>query len=324
MKNVKVTPLAFESFGVRSMCTLVETPDITVLVDAGASLGPRFAMLPHPEEYETLKSCRSRITDAAEKADIVTVSHYHNDHHTPNYTDTVWIGSSPEEAERIYRDKLVISKDIRNNINFTQRRRGWMFQRALRKVVKRFEVADGRTFEFGATKIVFSNPVPHGESDGELGWVVMLTVERNEERAMHTSDVQGPIADATVEMIASQRPDILIVGGPPLYLSGYKVDAATIDHSLENFSRASVNSSKRIIDHHFLRGENWREYLDRRLSAIEGHVKKVITAAELIGRKNSLLESGRKRLYESDPPSQEFLKWTKMPRAKRRLTPPPI
>jgi predicted metallo-beta-lactamase superfamily hydrolase len=35
LTKIKVTPLASESFGVRSMCAIVETPDVAVLLDAG-------------------------------------------------------------------------------------------------------------------------------------------------------------------------------------------------------------------------------------------------------------------------------------------------
>ncbi len=42
MAKIKITPLAFESMGVRSMCTLVETKDLKVLVDPGVSVAPAF------------------------------------------------------------------------------------------------------------------------------------------------------------------------------------------------------------------------------------------------------------------------------------------
>jgi len=38
--QVKIIPLAFESFGVRSMATYVET-DQKILIDPGTSLGPK-------------------------------------------------------------------------------------------------------------------------------------------------------------------------------------------------------------------------------------------------------------------------------------------
>src|SRR3990170_1030900 len=148
MAAPRVTPIGFESLGVRSMCTFIETADVRVLVDAGVALGPRFRKLPHPREYLARNICRAKIREFAAKADVITVSHYHNDHHTPNYIETVWLGSSSEESEQIYQDKIVLVKDIRNAINFSQRRRGWMFQQFVKKIGKKCEVADGRVFEF--------------------------------------------------------------------------------------------------------------------------------------------------------------------------------
>ena len=56
--KIKITPLAAESLGVRSMCTLVETPDIKMILDAGISICPyRFYLLPHP--IEPAIPCRS-------------------------------------------------------------------------------------------------------------------------------------------------------------------------------------------------------------------------------------------------------------------------
>ena len=69
LTKIKVTPLASESFGVRSMCTLVETPDVSVLLDAGVSLCPyRFNLVPHPIEFQTIARLRQVIAEAAEKA----------------------------------------------------------------------------------------------------------------------------------------------------------------------------------------------------------------------------------------------------------------
>src|SRR3990170_1166289 len=88
LKKIRVVPLAAESFGVRSMCTYVETPDVRLLLDAGVSLAPnRFGFFPHPKEYEAIAECRQRIAEAAEKVEVVTLSHYHFDHHTPSYED---------------------------------------------------------------------------------------------------------------------------------------------------------------------------------------------------------------------------------------------
>src|SRR5271157_2650394 len=142
MPALRITPIGFESLGVRSMCTFVETPDVRILIDAGVALGPRLRRLPHPQEYKARNECRAKIREYAAKADVVVISHYHNDHHTPNYTETVWVGCTAEEAEAIYGNKLVLAKDIRNAINFNQRKRGWMFQRFVKRIGSKCEVAD--------------------------------------------------------------------------------------------------------------------------------------------------------------------------------------
>jgi hypothetical protein len=40
--------------------------------------------------------------------------------------------------------------------------------------------------------------------------------------------------------------------------------------------------------------------------------------------KNNPLECLRQKLYEDDPLSREFMKWTKLPREERRVTNPPV
>ena len=99
------------------MCTLVQTKDVTILLDAGVALGPRFRLMPHPREFRARDEARKRIEEAADKAKIVTISHYHHDHHTPNFVDPVWLGSSQESFERIYKGKIVLAKDSRRKVN---------------------------------------------------------------------------------------------------------------------------------------------------------------------------------------------------------------
>jgi predicted metallo-beta-lactamase superfamily hydrolase len=316
--------VGFESLGVRSMCAYIETPDVRVLVDAGVALGPRFRKLPHPREYQAREQCRAKIRECAKKADVITVSHYHNDHHTPNYTETVWLGSSAEEAEQIYQDKIVLVKDVRNAINFSQRRRGWMFQQFVKKIGGKCEVADGKTFEYGATKIRMSEPVPHGEERSGLGWVLMTTVQSRDERVLHASDVQGPMAKKTVRVILKEKPDLVVLGGPPLYLEGVKVEKSSIRNGMENAARVTGAVPSVIFEHHVLRSATWKlgTQLVYEAGMKAGH--RVMTAAEYGGVGAMLLESMRERLYEEEPPSEAFLKWTKLQRDKRRLEVPPI
>jgi len=323
MKDISITPIAFESFGVRSMCSLLETPDVKILIDPGVALGPRFGVLPHPREYEARDKCRARIRETAKIVDIIVISHYHNDHYTPSFTDTVWIGCSAEESREIFQDKTVLLKDIRSTINFSQRHRGWIFQKTSEDYVKKFEVADRGTFQYGETELKFSEPVFHGEENSDLGWVLMFTVRRGENKVMYASDVQGPISDKTAKMILDEKPQLLIIGGPPLYLADFKIDTAVVSHGIENFKSLVEIIPNSILEHHLLRAENWREFSGSVFEVARRLRHSVTTAAEYAGLENNLLEYRRRRLYEEEPPSDEFLRWTKMPREKQRVTPPP-
>jgi len=124
-KNINDTPLAEESLGVRSMFTFVETKNTKILLDVSTSLAPkRLGYPPHPREYKALVECRERTDKTAEKADIITISHYHFDHHTPSHTDWFTNWSSAEAAKKIYKKKIVITKSYRSMLNAVQRRRG--------------------------------------------------------------------------------------------------------------------------------------------------------------------------------------------------------
>ena len=79
--RVKVIPLAAESLGVRSMATYVEAAGRGILIDPGATLAPsRYGLPPAKEEWEALRRVNDRISAYAGRAEIVFVSHYHEDH----------------------------------------------------------------------------------------------------------------------------------------------------------------------------------------------------------------------------------------------------
>ncbi len=324
-KKIKVVPLAEESFGVRSMCTYVETSDTKILLDAGASLAPkRWGYPPHPREYQALVECRERISKTAEKADIITISHYHFDHHTPSYTDWFTNWSSAETAKRIYEDKLVIAKSYRSMVNASQRRRGWMFKKTGGSHAKKLETADGRTFEFGETKLRFSEPVFHGSENSELGWLVMVTIDFTGEKVVFASDVQGPIYIPTLTKILAEEPHLVIIGGPPTYLAGFRVKDEHIESGMRNLKRLVESVPTTILEHHILRDEKWRSLTQPIFEAATDKGNKLLTAAEFLGTKNNFLEFRRRQLFETEPPSSDFEKWLRMPLPKRKLSKPPI
>src|SRR5215475_11984159 len=78
---MKVIPLAAESLGVRSMATFVEVGGTRILIDPGATLAPsRFNLPPADDEWEALRRANDRISAYAVRAELIFVSHYHDDH----------------------------------------------------------------------------------------------------------------------------------------------------------------------------------------------------------------------------------------------------
>ena len=281
-------------------------------------------MLPHPEEYDALKDARQRIRKYAGIADILTISHYHHDHFTPNFTDTIWLASSLREAQRIYRGKTVLAKDARSSINVAQRRRGWIFQSFLRKIDVETVVADGRSFSYGNTTVRFSAALPHGEDSTELGSVLATVIESGSEKLIHASDIQGPISEKALQFILSEWPSAIIMGGPPTYLSGIKVSKDSISRGMSNVATVAKSVPLVIVDHHLLRAEDSLGELSAISAEIRALGGSIMTAAEYVGERPRLLEANRRALYQQKPPSRQFIKWTKMSGEKQRLVKPPV
>jgi len=325
-KHIRVVPLAAESLGVRSMCTYVETPDLRILLDAGVSLCPnRFGLPPHPLEFRAIEKARGKIAEAAEGADVVTISHYHFDHHTPSYEDWLCNWTRAEEtARQIYHGKVVLLKHPKEWINFSQRRRGWVFQKTGGKAAEKLEVADGRSFTFGKTVVRFSEPVPHGPEDSALGWVLMTVVEFGSEKFLFAPDVQGPISAKTLEKIVGEKPQLVMVGGPPSYLAGFRVNEEHFRLGMMNLEKVVEVVPCTILEHHLLRDEQWRGKAAKIFEKAERVGHRVVTAAEFLGLKNSFLEALRKRLFVEKPPSKDFEKWMRKSLDIRKKVKPPV
>ena len=286
---MRVTPLAADSLGARSMATLVETPDVTILLDPGVRLAPfRYDLRPHPTEQERLTALWRRIKEAARKAEVLTVSHYHYDHHNP-------------DAPSIFRGKLAYLKDGKANINHSQRERAGAFVRALKRYPQEVQVADGAEVDFGGTQLSFSHAVPHGYND-ELGYVVMARIAQGEEVFVHTGDVEGPPLKEHLGFLVDAAPTVLYVDGPMTHMPDHYPESVTA-RSLENLARIIRSTGLRtlIVDHHLLRDREWRARLDPLRSVAEEHDVTVQTAAEYAGRAIDQLEANRDRLYGVEP-----------------------
>jgi predicted metallo-beta-lactamase superfamily hydrolase len=310
MVKIQIKPIAAESFGVRSMCVYVKTGDISLVIDPGCSLGPRLRLDPHPKEYSALFQANQRLVGACQEADLLTISHYHYDHLKPSFNDYHFILSNVELAERLYTDKIILAKDFREHINASQRQRGYFFNRFAKNYAKEIIWADGQRFEYGNTIIQISPPLPHGEKDSKQGFVVSCAVRYDDEVFVH-AEVQGPILQTTLNYILAQNPTLVYVGGPPLYLSGYRVSETTLTQAKMNMIELAKAVPSSIVDHHLLRDPHWSEFLKPVTDAAELSNHWVGTAAEFYKSPVEILEALRKNLYNKHPPTEEFLQWTK-------------
>ncbi|RLE66142.1 MAG: hypothetical protein DRJ38_02445 [Thermoprotei archaeon] len=311
---MKIIPIADESLGVRSMCLFLETPDIKILFDPGVSLAPRrYGLPPHPFEFKAVKEARRRILSYAKKADVVTVSHYHLDHYTPAFKS--WYEWTDEETYgEIYSEKIILAKNVEEHINFNQRKRGLVFKNKVEDLGSaRLLYFDSNRMLFGSTVVEASPPLPHGSEGSKLGWVLIFTVICGEYKVMYAPDVQGPISDKTLSYILSIMPDVLIVGGPPLYLSGRKVKREEVEKGLENLKKLSNDLKYVILSHHLLRDKKWKEVFSTN----------VFLFSSILGSSEELLEANRDILYKEHPPSEDFLKWINEYRKTKGFNNPP-
>lgn len=303
---MEVTPLAADSLGVRSLSVAVETGDRTVVIDPGASLGPRRdGRHPHVEEYRALKRLSRRIDEWCGRADVIVVTHYHFDHYVPSFENYRYNWSSEERAKRVFRDSVVLAKHTENDINYSQRKRGYYFDQVCEEVSRRLEYADGGRYEFGDLTLTISPPVPHGVKDSDLGYVLMVAIDDSDETLVYTSDVQGPVVGESSEWILEKEPDLLVLDGPPTYLSTETFPREARERARDNIEALAGHSSI-VVDHHLLRDREYSDFLRPAVEAAEIHGNSVVTAAEYLGRENQLLEARRRRLHESRPVPDGF------------------
>ena len=198
-----------------------------------------------------------------------------------------------------------------------------MFQKTGGKYAKALEAADGKTFSFDGTVLRFSEAVVHGSEGSMLGWVIMATVECEAERFMFAPDIQGPMSTHTLDLILKEAPTTIMLGGPPLYLGGFRVDMAQLEQGLRNLEHIVEAVPTVVLEHHALRDEEWRQ----KMTSVYEHAANVghsiLTAAEYAGSDNLFLESKRKQLYRDHPPSPEFKQWMKTLN-NQKISKPPI
>jgi predicted metallo-beta-lactamase superfamily hydrolase len=271
------------------MCTKVITKDVSILIDPSVSLAPiRFGYPPHPIELKRMDEIWEEILKLSEETDIMILTHYHFDHFS-------W-----EEPSQ-FKDKILLIKHPTEKINFSQKNRAKYFLEQIKNLPKKIEYCDGKEFEFGKTKIKFSQPVFHG-SNPKLGYVTEVLIEDPEYKFIHTSDVEGPSQEDQTNFIIKNKPNLVFLDGPLSYMI-YRFGTENLEKSIRNMIRIIEECllENLIIDHHFLRDIKWREKISKVFEVAEKRNVKVQCAAEFVGKPVEMLEARRKELYEKYP-----------------------
>ena len=326
MKDINVEILGAESLGVRSMCTKVATPDITIMLDPGCSLGPRRGFtIPHPNEYKKLHQITDNIIKESIECDILAISHYHHDHFKPRINDETYIHTNHQITRQIFTNKDIFVKSPRDHIGRNQKSRAKYLRHSLSKYVNKIHDSDFRRMKFGNTVVDFSFPVPHGEQDTRLGYVIMARISYEDECFFFAPDVQGPVVNSTIKYILDTPVDLLFLGGAPFYL-GEKLQNFPFKQALENVILLNEKVPLIIIDHHCCRSEtDFNDFLRKIKEHPNLNTKhEIMAAADFMNMPRTFLEANRANLYKNQPPNDDFLQWSDLPRDSREKQIPPI
>ncbi|MBN2123065.1 MAG: MBL fold metallo-hydrolase [Deltaproteobacteria bacterium] len=277
--------LSAESLGVRGLCCYVKTGERRILIDPGLALGyMRHRRLPHPEQVAMAEKARRTIIDAWKGATDIIFSHFHGDH-------VPLVDANPYQLRAGDLAGLNIKARVwcknREHLSPTEVSR----TETLRAVLG-LDFLPGEDAVHGPMR--FSRAVPHGDPE-VTDDTVMMTLVEGDRRFLHAPDIQL-LCDKTVSGILDWRPDILLAGGPPLYLS--RLSEGQIDRAWQSALRLANALDLFILDHHLLRCTEGVAWLDR-LSRTSG--KAVLCAADFMGRKRAFMEANRETLYLRRP-----------------------
>lgn len=280
---MKIEILGSESLGVRGLCCFVKTKARKILIDPGIALGySRYHLLPHPFQVAVDERIQKKIVAAWSEATDIIISHFHGDH-------VPLINANPFQLN--IKKLIGLNPYVRiwaklSHLSMKEKNRATSLSLLLDKNLIKAEGQKQRTMSF-------SKLVPHGRGNNNFETVIMTKIEE-ECVFVHASDIQL-LNDESVAQILSWKPDIVLAGGPPLYLSLSKLQRERAWH---NALKLTESVGTLILDHHLMRsteGIEWLEMLSTKTK------KKIICGADFMNKPRRLLEAQRKLLYQEMP-----------------------
>jgi predicted metallo-beta-lactamase superfamily hydrolase len=287
---MKILPIAFDSFGVRSMATLVIARNLKIFIDPGVALGPiRYGLPPTREEELSLALSKEIIQKEACRANIIVVTHYHYDHH-PFPGDPLY---------ECFKEKKVFAKNIYEDIHRSGEERGKIFEKSV-KDSSELIWADGKSFEIENVYLEFSNAVWHGEVNSKVGKVIMVYLQEGKDSFVFGSDAQSLADPKALEWFIQKDPKLAIIDGYPTIFLGWRFKYEGFEKAKQNLIEAiaKTSTSQIILEHHIVRDISYKEKISDLLRIAEENGKKISTAAEFYSLQNFFLEAWRKEISE--------------------------
>jgi uncharacterized protein len=281
---MKIEIIGAESLGVRGLCCFVAIGEKKILIDPGIALGfLRKGQAPHPAQVAVGEGIREKIIQAWGLATDIVFSHFHGDH-------VPLVDANPYQldAARV--------ADLNPGVRIWTKSPEYLSAKEQKRYAALQECLDARWQEGtpGSDPLCFSVPVPHGEKT-DHNETVMMTRIKDDTVFVHTSDIQL-LDDNAVDFVLEWQPDILLAGGPPLYLEQLRPELR--NRAWQNAVRLAGSVDTLILDHHLMRSREGLLWIDRLLSESD---RKALCAADFMREPRRLLEADRKTFYDENP-----------------------
>ena len=265
---------------------MVEAKGRKIVIDPGLALGyRRYGLLPHPVQVAVGEQVRQEIVAALKDATDVVISHFHGDHIPLPHANPYQLKA--QQAAPLCQRVQLWAKGPKGLSHNMVRRRESLCKVLGRDLPNAEEQRDG--------PMAFSQPVAHGERHSKRGMVMMTRIEDEDGVFVHASDIQLLDGEA-VSLILAWRPNIVLAGGPPLYLPW--LSSRQRKRAWDNALGLAHRVDTLILDHHLLRCKEGLSWLGR-LSSETGH--RVICGADFMECPRHLLEAQRRQLYAEMP-----------------------
>jgi predicted metallo-beta-lactamase superfamily hydrolase len=127
-----------------------------------------------------------------------------------------------------------------------------------------------------------------------VGWVFYTIVKHENEKFIHSSDLDGHIIEDYTQQIIHENPQVLILDGPMTYMFGYLLNRINLNRAVENAAEIvrSTDAERIIYDHHLPRERKFRERTEKVWDTAKEVNKKVMTEAEFLGQEPIVLSVG--------------------------------